>query len=128
MDKVITLNGKELTLRASAMNLLVHQSEFGMDMFKDKNSIINAVTSNYTIDLEKINGLAVCRMLWTMARTYDKTFPSFSKWMEEQDEIPVLEIFNDVYELFLANMHQTSDIKNAQSTEGETEKAARNNS
>ena len=129
MEKIINLNGKEIGLKASAMNLLIHQQEFGIDMFQDQNSIISAVSSNYTIDIGKLNGLAVCRLLWTFARTYDRKFPSFTKWMEEMEEIPILEIFNDVYELFLTNMHQRTDIvKNSVGTEDETEERKPSNS
>lgn len=128
MEKTITINGKELKLKATAMNLIIHQAEFGTDMFKDKKAVFDAITDRYTIDIGNINSLAVCRMIWTFAKTADNSFPSFQKWMEEQEELPVIDLFNEVYELFMTNMNQTTEItgKNSGSTETEEEEKAPN--
>lgn len=111
MEKKITLGGKEILLKATAMNLLIYQAEFGEDMFKAKGELLKAFSSE-GIDYSSINSLQLLRMIWTFAKTGDKNFPPFREWMESLDEVPVVDLYNDNIDLFLSNMITKSDIKN----------------
>ena len=42
MEKTIKIGDKEILLKATAMNLLIYQEEFGEDMFKAKGELLDA--------------------------------------------------------------------------------------
>lgn len=121
MERTVTINGKPVKLKASAMNLLIYQSEFNEDIFKAKAEFLKA-TDGDRVDLTKVNAVALAKMVWTLAKTADNTLPDFNTWLESLDELPVVELYTTNYELFLTNMFEQSDIvgsepKNAPSTE-----------
>lgn len=111
MEKTIKLGDKEILLKATAMNLIIYQEAFGEDMFKAKGELLDAMGKD-GIQFEKIPSATLLKMLWTMARTGDKNFPPFKEWVESLEELPVVELYNENINLFLANMVQKSDIKN----------------
>lgn len=111
MEKTIKLGDKEILLKATAMNLIIYQEAFGEDMFKAKGELLDAMGKD-GIQFEKIPSVTLLKMLWTMARTGDKNFPPFRDWLESLEELPVVDLYNENINLFLANMVQKSDIKN----------------
>lgn len=111
MEKTIKLGDKEILLKATAMNLLIYQEAFGEDMFRAKGEILKALNGD-GIDYSSVNSVLLLRCLWTMARTGDKNFPPFKEWVESLEELPVVELYAENVELFLANMVTKSDIKN----------------
>lgn len=115
MEKTIDLGGKKTTLRANAMNLIVYQEAFGEDMFEAKDKLLKAF-GNGGMVVGAIPSVTVLRMLWTMARCYDKDIPPFNDWIEGLDEIPIVDIYNENLDLFLSNMLSNTDIKNPKAT------------
>lgn len=121
MEKTVNINGKPVKLKACAMNLLIYQSEFKEDIFKAKSEFIKATDGN-RVDLTKVNSVALAKMVWTLAKTADNTLPDFNTWLSELEELPVIDLYTENYELFISNMFEQSDIigsapKNAESTE-----------
>lgn len=111
MEKTIKLGDKEILLKATAMNLLIYEEQFGEDMFKAKAELLGAVGKE-GIMLDRIPSVTILKMIWTMARTGDPEIPSFREWIASLDELPMVELYNDCLSLFLANMTTKSDIKN----------------
>lgn len=111
MEKIVKLGGKEILLKATAMNLLIYQEQFGEDMFHAKGELID-VFGQKEIKYKDIPSVTVMKLFWTMAKTGNPDFPPFREWVESLDEFPVVELYNDNIELFLANMMTRSDIKN----------------
>ena len=111
MEKTIKLGDKEILLKATAMNLLIYQEEFGEDIFKAKGELLDAMGKD-GIEFNKIPSLTLLKMLWTMARTGDKSFPPFNEWVDSLEELPMVELYTENINLFLANMVTKSDIKN----------------
>ena len=111
MEKIIKIGDNEIKLKATAMNLLIYQEEFGEDMFNAKGLILDAFTNN-EITFKDIPSLLMLKILWTMARTADPKFPSFKVWMESLDEVPMIDIYRENIDMFMSNMMTRSDIKN----------------
>lgn len=120
MEAVVNIDGKEVTLKATAYNLIVYRSEFGEDIFKARANIFQAIKGT-TVDLETVDSLGVARMTWAMAKTADEKLPSFDTWMRGIENLPVIDLLGRCLNLFLSNMNQISDIKKAPDTEPETD-------
>lgn len=108
MDKVININGTEIPLRATAMNMVIYRSQFGTDIMEVTGAIMKAGS---TQDFDKLDSLGIARLVWAMAKTYDSNLPNFEKWFETLEVFPVLDILNDIMELIMANLTSTTTIR-----------------
>ena len=73
------LNGKNYELKATGGTLLIFKEEFGKNMF---NVISHLDKLNEDIDI-------AFQIIWAMAKTADRTIPSFNEWYSD---IPFSEI------------------------------------
>ena len=108
MEKIIQIDGKDVPLRATAMNMVIYRSEFNKDIMEVSGAIVKAGS---TQDFTNLDSLGVARLIWTMAKTYDKDLPSFEKWFSEIEMFPVLDILTECMELIMANLTSVSTIK-----------------
>lgn len=108
MEKIINIGGEDITLKATAMNMVIYRSQFGKDIMEVAGAIIKAGS---TQEFDKLDSLGIARLVWTMAKTYDKDFPPFEKWFENLESFPILDILNDIMELVMANLTSTTGIK-----------------
>lgn len=120
MERTVTIDGKDVVLKASAYNLVLYRAEFGEDIFVAKSDVFSALEGT-TLNLRKIDGLGTAKMLWCMAKTADEKLPGFNEWMKSIDDLPIIDLLSDNLELFVSNMNQKSEIKKAADTEPETE-------
>lgn len=108
MEKIIKIDGKDVPLKATAMNMVVYRSQFNKDIMEVAGAIVKAGS---TQDFAQLDSLGVARVVWTMAKTADKELPPFEKWFEGIEQFPVLDILGDCMELIMANLTSTSTIK-----------------
>lgn len=120
MEKTVKIDGKDVRLMATAYNLVIYRAEFGQDMFQAKSEVFSAISGSQ-LALNKIDGLGVARMIWTMAKTADESLPGFNQWMRSVEDLPVVDLLSDNLELFVSNMSQKTQIKKASDTEPEAE-------
>ena len=101
----ITIGDKTLRLRGSALSLLHYNQEFGRDLLADLVGMmtglagIQALASGdeadpAKLDLSKLDTVALLRLIWTLARTaagVGGQFPSFARWLEENEYIDIFD-------------------------------------
>jgi hypothetical protein len=108
MEKIIKIDGKDVPLKATAMNMVVYRSQFNKDIMEVAGQIVKAGSTQNFAD---IDSLGVARIIWTMAKTADKDLPPFEKWFEGIEMFPVLDILGDTMELIMANLTSITTIK-----------------
>lgn len=108
MEKTIKIDGKDVLLRASAMNMVIYRSQFNKDIMEVAGQIVKAGS---TQDFTNLDSLGVARLIWTMVKTADKNTPDFEEWFENIEMFPVLDILADCMELIMANLTSTTTIK-----------------
>lgn len=108
MEKIIQIDGKDLPLKSTAMNLVVYRSQFGKDIMEVAGQIVKAGS---TQNFSDIDSLGVARVVWTMAKTANKDLPPFEKWFEGIEAFPVLDILGDTMELIMANLTSITTIQ-----------------
>lgn len=100
----ITIGDKTLRLRGSALSLLHYQQEFGRDLLGDMVGMMTGLAGFQTfaggevdpakLDLSKLDSVAILRLVWTLARTaagVGGQFPSFTRWLEEHEDIDIFD-------------------------------------
>ena len=137
MDKVLTIDGKEVGFRASALTPRLYRHKFGRDIVRDLNQLRKAyskamqakglekppedapedVKTAYenaiqdaqmsVVDLEIFENTA-----WIMARQYDPTVPdSPDDWLENFAVFSIYEILPEIIKLWQLNQEITSKSK-----------------
>lgn len=90
----ITIDGKEVRVRATPLALLFYKQEFNSDLVGDL-----AKMQELETDPSKIDAVAVLQMTWAMAKADSpKSFPSFEKWLSEFESFDISTVFMDVVE------------------------------
>jgi hypothetical protein len=101
----ITIGEKTLRLRGSALSLLHYQQEFGRDLLGDMVAMMTGLAGFQALasggavdpaklDLSKLDSVALLRLVWTLARTaagVGGQFPSFTRWLEEHEDIDIFD-------------------------------------
>ena len=108
MEKIIKIDGKDVPLKATAMNMVIYRGQFNKDIMEVAGAIVKAGS---TQDFAQLDSLGVARIIWTMAKTADKDLPPFEKWFEGIEMFPVLDILGDCMELIMANLTSVTTIK-----------------
>ena len=119
MEKTITIDGKEVRLKANAMQAIIYRANFGRDILEVQGSLMGMVEfdreGNTHINLsgvKNIDSVGIVEIIWCMAKAADDTIPPMEQWLNQFDTFPIMDVFADAYELVLANFISTSRIKN----------------
>lgn len=112
MEKTLTIDGKEITFKSTGAVPMRYKAQFGTDFFSDMISSLNVMDlmekkSLATADLQTVNFEIFYQMLWTMAKTADKSIKDPMTWLDEFDEFPLLEIIPEIVDLLLSNMQSS---------------------
>lgn len=114
MDKIISINGREVGFKASALTPRFYRYRLNRDMIKDLNSLTESYTKNrsegvpLTIeDLEIFENSA-----YIMAKQYDNSIPdSPEEWLDSFEMFSIWEILPEILELWGMNQVTTSKAK-----------------
>lgn len=124
MDKVLTISGKEVGLRATALTPRLYRHKIGRDIIQDMSQLQKAFSKAAQIskdatdeeweaaqlsvmDLEIFENVA-----FIMARQYDQNIPdTVEAWLDEFDTFSIYEIFPVILELWNLNNKTTAKPK-----------------
>lgn len=124
MTKTITIDGREVTLKASALVPRIYRHRFGRDMVQDMNSLRKAwkkvqdlpedATEEERIDAQfSVMDLTIFEnVAYVMARHGDPSTPdSIEEWMDSFEIFSIYEVLPEVLTLWGLNNLQTSTPK-----------------
>lgn len=100
----VTIGDKTLRLKGSALSLLHYQQEFGRDLLGDMVAMMTGLAGFQglsggeidpsKLDFSRLDSVAILRLIWTLARTAAGAggqFPSFVRWLEENEDINIFD-------------------------------------
>lgn len=109
----INIGDKTVRLRGSNLSLLYYQQEFGRDLIGDLTKMITSMVSAEALKIGRVDpedmnlaafdSVSLLRLIWTLARTAagpTGNFPSFDVWLQENEELDLLngELLQTVFE------------------------------
>ena len=124
MDKIITIDGREVGFRATALTPRLYRHKIGRDIIQDLNSLRKAYAKAANLpddaaeeekreaqlsvlDLEIFENAA-----WVMARQYDANVPgSPEEWLDGFATFSIYEILPGILELWALNERTTATPK-----------------
>lgn len=114
MKKKVNIGGNKIDMKASAKNLLIYRDYFGEDMLRPQWDFIDNAKAGA---IEKMNGLDIIKIAWTLAKTADDSIPNLDEWLDGFNDFPIVEAVNELTELILSNLTSITPIKNEKATE-----------
>lgn len=114
VTKTVTVDGKEVTFRASAAIPRLYRNKFHRDIYKDLNELQKGIDANDpessnldTSSLELFENIA-----WLMARHADSTVPDTPEdWLDQFNTFSIYEILPQIIELWGLNVEQQVESK-----------------
>lgn len=124
MDKIITIAGRQVGFRATALTPRLYRHRMGRDIIRDLNQLRRSFSKAASfskdataeereeaqlsmLDLEIFENIA-----WLMARQYDPTVPdSPEEWLEGFSMFSIYTIMPEILELWDANQLTTAKPK-----------------
>lgn len=115
MEKTITIDGKQVRLKATAATVKRYKSQFRRNLFADLMGLgaISALTSPdgsqqpldmSNVDLSNVDFELIYDLTWLYAKTADPNIPDPMAWLDEFEEFPIEQIMPEVMELVQLTM------------------------
>lgn len=110
MEKTITIDGRDVTFKSTAATPLRYKAQFGSDFFADILKMYPLTRLDLTsedLDYEALKALDLdvfYNLLWTFAKTADKSIPDPITWLDGFDEFPLFEIIPELMDLLMRNL------------------------
>ena len=124
MDKIITIDGRGVGFRATALTPRLYRHKIGRDIIQDLNSLRKAYAKAATLpadateDEKREAQLSVLDLeifenaAWVMARQYDANVPgSPEEWLDGFATFSIYEILPGILELWALNERTTATPK-----------------
>lgn len=124
MDKVLTISGKEVGLRATALTPRLYRHKIGRDIIQDISQLQKAfskaaqISKDATEEEREAAQLTVMdleifeNVAFIMARQYDQNIPdTVEAWLDEFDTFSIYEIFPVILDLWNLNNKTTAKPK-----------------
>lgn len=124
MDKVLTISGKEVGLRATALTPRLYRHTIGRDIIQDMSQLQKAfakaaqISKDATDEEREAAQLSVMdleifeNVAFIMARQYDQNIPdTVEAWLDEFDTFSIYEIFPVILDLWNLNNKTTAKPK-----------------
>jgi hypothetical protein len=106
MEKSILIDGKEVKLKSTAATPLRFKAQFGKDYFAELiklNKLSNFKDGNYE-SLENVDFEVFYNIIWSLAKTADKSISEPILWLDEFEEFPLFEIIPEIQDMITASI------------------------
>ncbi|QTD41536.1 hypothetical protein [Sporosarcina sp. Te-1] len=109
MEKTLWVDGKEVTFKSTAATPLRYKAQFGQDYFSAVlgmaalGNVKNASDVDYDA-LKQFDFDVFYNILWTLAKTADKSIPDPITWLDGFNEFPLFDIIPEVQDLIMTSL------------------------
>lgn len=111
MEKTVTIDGKEVRLKATAALPIRYKSQFGRDFFSDILKLLKLFPlKDLDLDKDEVDQDALkyidhvdfevfYNLIWTMAKNADKSIPDPETWFDQFAIFSLEDVLPDLFEL-----------------------------
>lgn len=113
MEKILTIDGKQVKFKSTGAYLLRYKSQFGRDAIKDiykLNNIFDEKSKKVT-NIEALDLEVFFNLIWTLAKTADPSIEPPEQWLDTFDEFPLMEIIPEVMDMITSSISSSKSSK-----------------
>ena len=112
MEKILTIDGRQVRFKSTGAFLLRYKAQFGRDALRDIFKLQDAVDSKNRIkNIDALDLEVFYNLVWTLAKTADPSIPPPLEWLDTFGEFPLVEIVPEVIDLIFSSLGTTVEPK-----------------
>ena len=112
MEKVLTIDGRQVKFKSTGAFLLRYKAQFGRDALQDIFKLQNAIDNKGKIkDVSALDLEIIYNLVWVLAKTADPTIPPPLDWLDTFSEFPLSEIVPEVTDMIFSSLGSTVESK-----------------
>lgn len=113
MEKIITIDGRQVKLKATGALMLRYKAQFGRDIFKDLLTLERAVDveGNKINDINALDLDMFYNLIWLLAKTADPQLPPPTEWLDSFSEFPLFDIVPEITDMIFGCISSTVPSK-----------------
>ena len=112
MEKILTIDGRQVKFKSTGAFLLRYKAQFGRDALRDIFKLQDAVDSKNRIkNIDALDLEVFYNLVWTLAKTADPSIPPPMEWLDEFSEFPLMDIIPEIIDLIFSSLGATVEPK-----------------
>lgn len=112
MEKILTIDGRQVKFKSTGAFLLRYKAQFGRDAIQDILKLENAIGKNKEIkDIDALNLEVFYNLIWTLAKTANPDIPPPIEWLDSFSKFPLIDIIPEVADMIFSCLSTTVQIK-----------------
>jgi hypothetical protein len=112
MEKILTIDGRQVKFKSTGAFLLRYKAQFGRDALRDIFKLQDAVDSKNRIkNIDALDLEVFYNLVWTLAKTADPSIPPPLEWLDEFSEFPLMDIIPEIIDLIFSSLGATVEPK-----------------
>ena len=113
MEKVLTINNKEIRMKSTAGTLMRYRNNFGRDLIKDmlrlQNKLKDVQEQGKQFEIMELDMFE--KIAWCMAKTADNTIPDIEHWLDNFETFDIMKVLPEIMQLLVDNLKQENESK-----------------
>jgi len=112
MEKILTIDGRQVRFKSTGAFLLRYKAQFGRDALQDILKLQGAIDNKNQIkNIGALDLEVFYNLVWTLAKTADPNIPPPMEWLDEFSEFPLMDIIPEIIDLIFSSLGATVEPK-----------------
>ncbi|WP_089610089.1 hypothetical protein [Dehalobacterium formicoaceticum] len=112
MEKILTIDGRQVKFKSTGAFLLKYKAQFGRDALQDLYKLQTAIDkNNEIINVEALDLEVMYNIAWSLAKTADPSLPPPIEWLDTFSEFPLNDIIPELQEMIQRCLSSTVSSK-----------------
>lgn len=112
MEKILTIDGRQVKFKSTGAFLLRYKAQFGRDAIQDILRLQSAIDNKGQIkNIDTLDLEVFYNLIWTLAKTADPSIPPPLEWLDEFSAFPLMDIIPEVMDMIFSCMQSTVESK-----------------
>lgn len=105
MEKILTIDGRQVAFKSTGAFMLRYKAQFGRDAVQDLYKLQQVVDVGGQIaDASALDLEVFYNLVWTLAKTADPTIPPPLEWLDTFGEFPLIDIIPEVVDMMFSSL------------------------
>ena len=113
MEKILTIDGRQVKFKSTGAFLLRYKAQFGRDAIQDIFRLQNAIDekTNKLKDISALDLEVFYNLVWTLAKTADPSIPPPMEWLDSFSAFPLTDIIPELMNMMFSCLSTTVQSK-----------------
>ena len=112
MEKILTIDGRQVKFKSTGAFLLRYKAQFGRDALQDILKLQGAIDNKNQIkNIDALDLEVFYNLVWTLAKTADPSIPPPLEWLDEFSEFPLMDIIPEIVDMIYSCLTSTVESK-----------------